>query len=147
MSDLNPPVGDCPMRLRNLLVASNPRVDCPLPGLNRREFLSATAGAGLGMAACASEQPASPKPPNIVFILTDDQAPNTLGAYGNREIITPNLDKLAASGALMTRSFCTTPVCSPSRLTLFTGQTPSQHGVHDWIQPGKSRRRRSRFSR
>ncbi len=124
------------MRVRNLLVASNPRVDCPLPGLNRREFLSANAGASLGLAACASEQPPSPKPPNIVFILTDDQAPNTLGAYGNREIITPNLDKLAAFGALMTRSFCTTPVCSPSRLTLFSGQTPSQHGVHDWINQG-----------
>ena len=69
----------------------------------------------------------------MVFVLTDDQAPNTLGAYGNPEVRTPNCDRLAREGALMENSYCTTPVCSPSRMTLMTGQIPSQHEVHDWI--------------
>ena len=85
--------------------------------------------------ACA-EAPAPKRPPNVVFVLTDDQAPNTLGVEGNQEIQTPHCDRLARTGARMTNSFCTTPVCSPSRMTLFTGQTPSQHGVHDWISDG-----------
>jgi len=104
--------------------------------MRRRTFLQSTAGAAL--AACSStsnDRPATPKdrPTNVVFVLTDDQAPHTLGAYGNPEIRTPHCDRLAAEGALMQNSFCTTPVCSPSRMTLLTGQVPSQHEVHDWI--------------
>ena len=90
-----------------------------------------------GLAACETapryEARSSKRPPNVVFILTDDQAPNTLGAYGNSEIQTPVSDRLCAGGAMMTRAFCTTPVCSPSRATLFTGQIPSQHGIHDYL--------------
>ncbi len=97
--------------------------------MRRRDFLAATAGTA---AACGANGAPS-RPTNVIFILTDDQAPNTLGVYGNPEIRTPHCDRLARGGALMGRSFCTTPVCSPSRMTLFTGQTPSQHQVHDWI--------------
>ncbi len=98
--------------------------------MRRRDFLSVTA-AGVG-ASCGSE--AARRPTNVVFVLTDDQAPHTLGVYGNHEIQTPNCDRLARGGSLLTRAFCTTPVCSPSRATLFTGQTPSQHGIHDWVR-------------
>ena len=97
--------------------------------MQRRTFLQSTAGAAL--AACSGAEKA--RPTNVVFVLTDDQAPDTLGAYGNPEIRTPNCDRLARDGALMQRSYCTTPVCSPSRMTLLTGQIPSQHEVHDWI--------------
>jgi len=99
--------------------------------MHRRDFIRTTAAAGL--AACA-EPPEPKRPTNVVFILTDDQGPHTLGVYGNNEIQTPHCDRLARAGTLFTRAFCTTPVCSPSRGTLFTGQIPSQHGIHDWVR-------------
>ena len=73
---------------------------------------------------------------NVIFILTDDQGPWAAGCYGNPEIRTPNLDRLAATGVRMESFFVATPVCSPSRATLLTGRIPSQHGVHDWIRDG-----------
>lgn len=73
---------------------------------------------------------------NVIFILTDDQGVWAAGCYGNPEIRTPNIDRLAASGMRMENFFVATPVCSPSRATLLTGRIPSQHGVHDWIRGG-----------
>lgn len=72
--------------------------------------------------------------PNIVFILSDDQGEWAMGCSGNKEIITPNIDKLAAQGMRFTNFFCASPVCSPARASLFTGRIPSQHGVHDWLR-------------
>ncbi len=74
--------------------------------------------------------------PNVVFILTDDQGIWAAGCYGNPEIRTPNIDRLAATGLRFENFFCTSPVCSPSRATFLTGLIPSQHGVHDWIRDG-----------
>jgi len=74
--------------------------------------------------------------PNILLILTDDQGAWALGAAGNREIVTPHLDRLAESGIRFENFFCVSPVCSPARASLLTGRIPSQHGVHDWIQQG-----------
>ena len=74
--------------------------------------------------------------PNILCILTDDQGVWAAGCYGNREIRTPNIDRIADSGVRFDRFFVATPVCSPSRATLLTGRIPSQHGVHDWIRGG-----------
>ncbi len=74
--------------------------------------------------------------PNIVFILSDDQGPWAAGCYGNDEIRTPNLDRLAETGTRFDRFFCATPVCSPSRATFLTGRIPSQHGIHEWINEG-----------
>jgi choline-sulfatase len=73
---------------------------------------------------------------NVVFILTDDQGPWAAGCYGNKEIRTPNIDRLAATGTRFANFFVATPVCSPSRATLLTGRIPSQHGVHDWLKGG-----------
>lgn len=70
---------------------------------------------------------------NVVFILTDNHGAWTLGCYGNKEIRTPNIDKLAAQGTLFTRAYCNNSVCSPSRATFLTGLLPSQHGVHAYI--------------
>ena len=62
--------------------------------------------------------------PNIVFILTDDQAIWAAGCYGNAEIRTPNLDRIAATGVRFENYFVTVPVCSASRATLLTGRIP-----------------------
>ena len=72
--------------------------------------------------------------PNIVFILSDDQGWWSLGCTGNKEIITPNIDKLAQEGMRFDNFFCASPVCSPARASLLTGCIPSQHGIHDYLR-------------
>jgi len=71
--------------------------------------------------------------PNLLLILTDNESPSLLGAYGNREIRTPHIDRLAAEGMLFTRAFATSGVCSPARATLLTGLIPSRTGVHNGL--------------
>ncbi len=75
-------------------------------------------------------------PPNIIFIMADDQGPWALGSQGNTELKTPNLDRLAAEGIKFDNFFCASPVCSPARASILTGTIPSAHGVHDWIRSG-----------
>ena len=60
--------------------------------------------------------------PNIVFILTDDLGFNQIGAYGDTPIRTPNLDRLAQRGIRFTQAYSGNTVCSPSRVSLFTGR-------------------------
>lgn len=76
------------------------------------------------------------KKPNIVIFLADDHGAWALGCAGNREVMTPNLDALAAGGTRCESLFCVSPVCSPARASLLTGRIPSDHGVHDWIRKG-----------
>ena len=67
--------------------------------------------------------------PNLLFIITDQQRFDTVGAYGNHRIRTPNLDRLASQGTLFEHSYCTQPVCSPARSSLLTGTWPHANGV------------------
>ena len=60
--------------------------------------------------------------PNIIFILTDDLGFNQIGAYGNTPIKTPNLDTMASNGIRFTQAYAGNTVCSPSRVSLFTGR-------------------------
>ena len=100
--------------------------------LNRRTFLQSTS-VSAAASAFAQRKDASPARPNIVLILADDLADWMLGCYGNQEIRTPNIDLLARSGARFQNSFVCTPMGSPSRATLFTGRTPRQHGIQDFL--------------
>ena len=83
--------------------------------------------------AVNSAATAAERPPNLIFILTDNQGAWTLGCYGNPDIRTPNIDELASQGLRMTRAFSSNPVCSPTRATYLTGLIPSQHGVHSYL--------------
>ncbi|MBR6764549.1 MAG: sulfatase-like hydrolase/transferase [Clostridia bacterium] len=76
------------------------------------------------------------KRPNILFILSDDQGAWALGCAGNREIITPNIDALARDGVRFENFYCASPVCSPARASILTGEMPSCHGVQDWLSGG-----------
>ena len=76
------------------------------------------------------------KKPNIVFILSDDQGAWSMNCAGTPELYTPNLDRIAARGMRFENFFCVSPVCSPARASLLTGNIPSAHGVHDWIRSG-----------
>jgi arylsulfatase A-like enzyme len=72
--------------------------------------------------------------PNILVFLTDDHGQWLQQAYGNSEVHTPNMSRIARNGVRMTNAFTTCPVCSPARASFFTGRMPSQHGIHDWIE-------------
>ncbi len=64
----------------------------------------------------------STRRPNIVLIVADDLGYNELGSYGQRKILTPHLDRLAAEGMRFTQHYCGAPVCAPSRCVLMTGK-------------------------
>lgn len=83
--------------------------------------------------AGAAQPAAAARKTNLLLILSDNHGAWTLGCYGNPEIRTPNIDRLAAEGMLFTRAYCANSVCSPSRATLLTGLMPSQHGVHSYL--------------
>ncbi|MGC0251857.1 sulfatase-like hydrolase/transferase [Pseudactinotalea sp. Z1748] len=74
-----------------------------------------------------------PSRPNVVMIMADDLGPWALGCAGNSEIRTPTIDRMASEGTRFTEFYCASPVCSPARATLLTGQMPSVHGVHDYL--------------
>lgn len=65
---------------------------------------------------------------HILFILTDQQRKDTIGAYGNDTVQTPNLDALAAESMVYERCYTSSPVCVPARFSLFTGQYCNRHG-------------------
>ncbi|MGI8783769.1 MAG: sulfatase family protein [Acidobacteriota bacterium] len=80
----------------------------------------------------------TPERYNIISIVTDDQARWGVGAYGNREVQTPNMDRLARQGARFVNAFVPTPVCSPSRASFLTGRYGTELGITDWIAPNES---------
>jgi uncharacterized sulfatase len=61
------------------------------------------------------------QPPNFVFIMTDTQGTNIVGAYGHPELNTPNIDGLAANGVRFERAYTTCPLCTPARAGIFSG--------------------------
>ncbi len=72
---------------------------------------------------------------NLLLIVTDNQSPSLLGAYGNRDISTPNIDRLAEQGIRFDNAYAASGVCSSSRAVLLTGLMPSQNGIHNGL-PG-----------
>ena len=100
----------------------------------RRDFLKKTVKTSAA-AFAAFTAPSIPKgrssnsPPNVVFIICDQMRGDALSCLGHPNARTPNLDKMAAAGALCENYFVNNPVCVPSRVTLFSGLYPHQHGT------------------
>lgn len=76
-----------------------------------------------------------PQRPNILILYTDQQRWDALGCNGNRDIQTPNLDRLAATGVNFSHHFVQNPVCMPSRISFLSGQYPSTLGITDMGVP------------
>lgn len=100
----------------------------PLGGaLSRRGFLktmaAATTVAALGRVASADDQGDKP---NIVFIITDQQAGMAMSSAGAKWLHTPNMDRIASWGTMFRQAYCANPLCVPSRASLFTGRRPAE---------------------
>jgi N-acetylglucosamine-6-sulfatase len=83
----------------------------------------------LGAVGAGLPAPARAAPPNLVFILTDDQRWDALGCAGHPFLQTPHMDRLAREGVRFRNAFVTTPLCSPSRASFLTGQYVHTHRV------------------
>ncbi|MEM9665384.1 MAG: sulfatase [Bacteroidota bacterium] len=91
------------------------------------------------MLLSACEAPtAPPTRPNIIYIMADDHARRTIGAYGDGLHTTPNLDRIAHEGALFLNSFCGNSICGPSRATILTGLHSHKNGVTGNSRPWDS---------
>jgi arylsulfatase A-like enzyme len=93
---------------------------------------SCAAISSLARAAAPASQPAAKKR-NVVVFVADDLGARDLGFTGSTFYESPNLDKLAARGAVFTQAYAACPVCSPTRAALMTGKYPPRTGVTDFI--------------
>ena len=82
---------------------------------------------------------AADRPPNIVLIISDDQAWTDFGFMGHPVIQTPHLDRLASESMVYTRGYVPTSLCRPSLATMMTGLYPHQHGITGNDPPGEMR--------
>jgi len=97
----------------------------------RREFLKAAAvAAGAVGARSVRARAAERTRPNILLIMADDQTWRDNGCYGNPDVKTPNIDRLAAEGMRFTRAFTATAMCAPTRQQLYTGIFPVRNGAY-----------------
>lgn len=104
----------------------------------RREVLQWMAASAALMTSPVANA-AVAKPLNFVYIIMDDMGWADLGAYGNKVIDTPNLDRLARQCARFTNAYSSCPVCSPSRASVMTGQHPARIGMTDYIPGSRNR--------
>ena len=93
---------------------------------------SATTIIGMSVFGCMqnrAEDTGKSERPNIIFLFTDDQNDRTLSSMGHPVIKTPNLDNLLTQGIWFSNTYIATPICSPSRVSLFTGMHERKHEV------------------
>ncbi len=91
--------------------------------------------------SCTSPEPERAPPPkarHLVLVTIDTLRADRLGSYGNRALPTPNLDRLAAEGAMAPDAMVHVPLTRPSHFSLFSGLLPSQHGVRDNLAPPRA---------
>src|SRR5437764_5997944 len=93
-----------------------------MPMITQRSVLA-------GLAGSAASQGDNAERPNFIFLLADDHAGYVLGCDGNRQAETPHLDRLAGQSVRFARHYCNSPICTPSRQSIFTGQLPHASGV------------------
>src|SRR5688572_4470233 len=91
--------------------------------MRRREFLAGAAGAPVSIQAQGDP------PPNILLVLADQLRAQSVGCYGNSEVKTPHLDRLAGEGALFENALANSPVCCPARASMLTGTYCHRNGM------------------
>ena len=102
--------------------------------MNRRNFVRLGVASALPQAATEISE-ARQKPrlkqsrPNILMIMADQLRADCLGAYGNRVVKTPHIDRIAAEGVTFVNAYTCVPSCTPARSALLTGLAPWHHGM------------------
>lgn len=109
-----------------------PRRVEPAP-LTRRVFLKTVAATGITLAGASCRSAAGlserQQKPNVLLLFSDQHQADCLGFRNHPDVLTPNLDRLAQSGAVFTRAYCQDGVCVPSRMSLMTGLYPRRLGI------------------
>ena len=102
----------------------------PVPHFYLRRFVAmAVCVLFIATIAPATRVQGAPQPPNILYIVTDQQHAGMMSCAGNEYVKTPAMDSLAATGVRFERAYCTNPVCLPSRVSMMTGHYPSYFGI------------------
>src|SRR6201997_3871511 len=91
-----------------------------MPPISRRSLLASTAALPLAGSLLRAQTPT--RRPNIVFILADDMGYADISCYGRRDLVTPNIDRIAAQGTRFTQAYANSPVCTASRVAIITGR-------------------------
>jgi len=94
--------------------------------MTRRYFLGLAAAAAAAQVSCRRS---TGRPPNVVFVLTDDQRWDCLGCAGHPFLKTPNMDRLSNEGVRFANAFVTNSLCSPSRASFLSGLYPHRHRI------------------
>ena len=98
-------------------------------------FISFAISVILLLGSCTDNPSETESLPNIVVVYCDDLGYGDLGCFGNTEIRTPNIDRMARDGIKFSEFYSASPVCSPSRAALLTGRIPQRMGINGVFFP------------
>jgi arylsulfatase A-like enzyme len=87
----------------------------------------------LALSGCENKAEGQSRKPNVIFIFIDDMGYGDLSSFGNEKLETPNMDRLAEEGISLTNFYTASPICSPARVSVTTGQYPARWGVHSYL--------------
>ncbi len=108
------------------------------PGINRRDFMKRILYGSLGGVAVFTGlhflTRNRTRKKNVLLIISDDLRPQ-LGCYGETQMVTPHIDRLASQGIVFERSYCQQALCAPSRASLLTGLRPDSTGIYGLKDP------------
>lgn len=97
--------------------------------MNRSPSLCVSVILGITLAVSPVRSEEKPRRPNVLLIIPDQLRAQALGCMGNRDVRTPNLDRLASQGVLFRQTFANTPICCPARAVLLTGKYAHKNGM------------------
>ena len=105
--------------------------------IHRRQFLQSGAATLAASAAPLRARPdaASRKPWNVLYVISDQHQAACMGAEGHPQAITPNMDSLARRGVRFARAYTQSPICTPSRTSILSGQYVHNHGYYGLCGP------------